>query len=162
MRRTTAVISALILAVGLVACGGSGTDDTDGSNTTNPSEFIPAYTNKCEEQTGQIIATTLLDNTMDSVYAKWGADTDLVTIFQAMYDELKPSFNAGAVGIGVRYISEYAINVCKDNDVFNKVLELGEGDAGYRSGCLDGKLPDVNESLVACDGADGATTTTTG
>lgn len=160
MRRTAAALTACVLTFGLVSCGDNG-GDTAATSTTNPSEFIPTYSNKCEEEVSRVIGNTLLDNTMDAVTATWGAGTELVPMFQAIYDELKPSFNVGAIGIGIRYISEYSINVCKDNDVYNTVLGLDAGDAGARDGCLDGKLPDVNEALADCTEGNQATTTTT-
>lgn len=162
MRRTPALITAFLLSVGLVACGDGDTAPV-ATSTTSPSEFIPTYSNKCEEDVSQIISTTLLDNTMDSVRAKWGDDTPLVPVFQAMYDELKPVFNVGVVGVGIRYIAEYSINVCRDNDVYNTVVGAAKGDADYRDGCLDGKMPDVNETLTDCtEGVQATTTTTTG
>ena len=162
MKGTRALITAGLLVIGAAACGGGGgATEPVASSTTSPSEFIPTYSNKCEEDVSRIISTTLLDNTMDSVRAEWGDDSPLVPVFQAMYDELKPAFNVGAVGVGIRYIAEYSINVCKDNDVFNAVLRAGKGDAAYRDGCLDGKMPDVNETLKDCTEGVQATTTTT-
>ncbi|MGA1361538.1 MAG: hypothetical protein ACO36A_01310 [Ilumatobacteraceae bacterium] len=162
MKRLSALIGVMFLAAGLVACSGDGGNaDPAVTTSTSPDEFIPGYTNKCEEDVSAVIGTTLLDNNLDSVKAKWGATTPLVPVFEALYDELKPAFNAGAIGIGIRYIAEYSINICRDNDLYNTVLGLGQGDAGHRDGCLDGKMPDVNEALVDCTEGNKSNTTST-
>jgi hypothetical protein len=161
MRRTAAVITSCILTAGLVACSGDGGNSGPAvTSSTSPDEYIPAYTNKCEEEVSAVISTTLLDNNMDSVKAKWGATTPLVPVFEVLYDELKPAFNVGAIGVGIRYIAEYSINICRDNDLYNSVLGLREGDDGHRDGCVDGKMPDVNVVLNECTEGMQATTTT--
>ncbi|MEY4365658.1 MAG: hypothetical protein RLZZ305_1002 [Actinomycetota bacterium] len=155
-RRTQKVLLAVALALVTVSCGGGGNTSTDGSAPpSTDGGLIPELTNDCEKAVGPIITQTILDASLDSVYAKWGQDSVLVPVFDAIYAEMKPAFTAGAIGITVSYVAQYAINVCKDNDVYNAVLGLSEGDEGYRTGCLDGKMPDVNEALKACaeDGA---------
>jgi hypothetical protein len=150
-RRTHKVLLAVVLALVTVSCGGSGNGSADGS--TPPSTdggLVPELTNDCEKAVAPVVTQTILDASLDSVYAKWGKDSVLVPVFDAIYAELKPAFTAGAIGITVSYVAQYAINVCKDNDVFNAVVGLSEGDEGYRPGCLDGKMPDVNEALKDC------------
>ena len=168
-RRTHKVLLAVALALVTVSCGGSGNSSTDGSAPPSTDDgLIPELTNDCEKAVGPIITQTLLDASLDSVYAKWGKDSVLVPVFDAIYAEMKPAFTAGAIGITVNYVAQYAINVCRDNDVYNAVVGLSEGDEGYRTGCLDGKMPDVNETLTACaEGSSPSTsepapTTTTG
>lgn len=150
-RRTHKVLLATALALVTVSCGGGGKTTTDGSSPpSTDGGLVPELTNDCEKAVAPIVTQTILDASLDSVYAKWGEDSVLVPVFDAIYAELKPAFTAGAIGITVSYVAQYAINVCKDNDVFNAVVGLSEGDEGYRAGCLDGKMPDVNETLKDC------------
>lgn len=162
MRKLATTVVACALAVSVAACGG-GSGDSSGVTTTTDvaSADIPAFTNQCEQDVNAVVGDVLLNNTLDAVYAKWGKPTVLDVVIDGIYTELKPAFKVGMTAIGIKYMGEYAINVCRDNDVYNTVLKLEKGDSGYRDGCLDGKMPNVNETLKDCTEGVQATTTTT-
>jgi hypothetical protein len=146
---------ALVMVAGLAACGGS--ESTP--DTTAPVES--SFANDCERILGKFSTEAVISyGDLAPVKAEWPDNKNVQDLVEAIYLIAKPLIDKVTVGPAVNYMNEVITNSCRDNDVFNWVQKLEEGAAGYKSTCLDGKLPEDIAKVEPCADDAPATTTT--
>lgn len=146
---------ALVMVAGLASCGGA---------ESAPDTTVPAgssFANDCERLLSKFSVDAVISyGDLAPVKAEWPDNENVQDLVEAIYLIAKPLVDKVTVGPAVNYMNEVITNSCRDNDVFNWVQKLEEGSEGYRSNCLDGKLPADIAMVEACPDDAPATTST--